>query len=351
MKKDEIVKLLQLKGEEKKSLFLRAKDLKIKNLGNKVFYRGLIEMSNICAKDCYYCGIRKSNINFDRYNLDDKIILTKAEYAYKAGFGSIVLQGGELMSDKYTDKIAKLVKEIKRISNNNLGITLSLGEQTLETYKLWRKAGAHRYLLRIEASNERLYKKLHPDNDLHNFNKRIKALSDLKSADYQTGTGVMIGLPFQKLTDLAEDINFFKEIDIDMVGMGPYIEHVETPLYPYKDSLMKLEDRLQLTYKMIAILRLEMPFINIAASTALQSIDPVGREKAVQIGANIVMPNITPVYNKKNYKLYDNKPCIEESEDECADCLEKRLSMVGAEVGFNEFGDSKHYFNRKKQEC
>ncbi|MDR1951045.1 MAG: [FeFe] hydrogenase H-cluster radical SAM maturase HydE, partial [Bacteroidales bacterium] len=250
--------------------------------------RGLIEYSNRCAKDCYYCGIRASNHKICRYDVDDELVLKATEYAWKKGFGSIVLQAGERKSREFTQKIEDLLKKTMTLTHHEIGITLSLGEQDEDTYKRWKDAGAKRYLLRIEASNKALYEKLHPQN--HDYNARLKCLEMLKKLNFQVGTGVMIGLPFQTLENLAEDLQFFQNMDVDMVGMGPYIEHHDTPLFLQKS---KIKNRLELSLKMIAILRILMPTINIAATTALQTLDPFGREKAIEVGANIIMPNLT----------------------------------------------------------
>ncbi len=226
-----------------------------------------------------------------------------------------------------------------------LGVTISLGEQKDDVYREWFDAGAHRYLLRIEASDNELYRKLHP-SAMHSFERRLKCLRSLQSIGYQTGTGVMIGLPFQTLENLADDLLFMKDFDIDMVGMGPYIEHANTPLAAHSSTLLPLSERFDLSLKMIAVLRILMKDINIAAATALQAIDPLGREKAIKIGANIIMPNITPGVYRDNYALYENKPCTDDAAEDCKSCLEARLHLADADIGYNEWGDSKHYFKR-----
>jgi len=346
LSKADIISLLKADKQGTTKLFKKANEVKIKTIGNKVYYRGLVEFSNICEKDCLYCGIRKSNTNFEKYNLSDKEIIEAAKFAYKEDYGSLVLQSGELKSEYFTNRITNLLKAIKNVSNNELGITISLGEQTEETYKKWFNAGAHRYLLRIESSNKDLYYKIHPKNQKHNFEERINCLKSLKKLGYQTGTGVMIGLPFQTYEDLANDLLFMKELDIDMCGMGPFIEHEDTPLYQFKDQLMPLENRFDLTLKMIAVLRIVMKDINIASATALQAIDPMGREKALKIGANIIMPNITDTKYRGNYQLYENKPCLDENSTMCKDCLGERILKIGEEIGYKEWGDSPHFKNR-----
>ena len=347
--KEELLRLLGCEGEDRTLLFMKSAEVKEKYIGRKVWFRGLIEFSNICGKDCLYCGIRKGNKNLNRYNLSDDEILDAARFAYVNRYGSIALQSGELESPFVTERIENLLHRIKVMSNGELGITLSVGEQEPEVYRKWFEAGAHRYLLRVESTNQELYSKIHPDDDKHSFKKRLECLKTLQETGYQTGTGVMIGLPFQTLEDLAGDLIFMREFDIDMCGMGPYIEHADTPLIKYSGELMPLKQRFDLTLKMIAIIRLMMKDINIVAATALQAIDPIGREKAVKIGANIVMPNITPGKYRDSYKLYDNKPCTDDSAEDCQSCLEARISLADAEVIYGEWGDSSHYNSRRNK--
>jgi len=312
--------------------------------------RGLIEISNVCIKDCLYCGIRKSNSQVQRYELNDEEIVEAAVFAYRNHYGSVVLQGGERKDPAFILRIERLVREIKRLSDQRLGITLSLGEQSEDTYRRWFEAGAHRYLLRIETSNEELYRKIHPDNDLHRFHTRLSCLHRLQRCGYQTGTGVMIGLPFQTTEDLAGDLLFFRELDADMIGMGPYLEHRDTPLWQEREQLLSPQERLRLALHMVSCLRLLMPDINIAATTALQSIDPIGREKALAIGANILMPNITPLNNRGNYRLYENKPGMDEGTEESIRRLTESIRHCGCEIRFGTWGDSRHWKQKNHRE-
>ncbi len=346
--KEDLVFLLNAKGEDRKLLFEAAEKRKVEVVGNKVYFRGLVEFSNICSKDCLYCGIRKSNENVLRYEAEDQEILDACKFAWKNRFGSVVLQSGELSSPSFVDRVDHLLKAIKEMSNGELGITLSCGEQSRETYQRWKESGAHRFLLRIESSNRELYEKIHPNNTHHSFEKRLEALQLLKDCDYQVGTGVMIGLPFQTMENLADDLLFFQQVDVDMVGMGPFIEHEDTPLYEYRNGLLSKQDRFDLALRMVAVLRLLMPDVNIAAATALQAIDPAGREKALKIGANVIMPNLTPGVYRKEYQLYEDKPCLDEDAELCRNCLEARIEMAGSTIAYDEWGDSKHYFKRKK---
>ena len=347
LSRNDLITLLQAEGEDKERLFRRALEVKRKEVGNKVHFRGLVEFSNICGKDCYYCGIRKSNRNTRRYNLTDEQILEAARFAYEKRYGSFVMQAGELESTGFTERVERLLREIKKLSNGELGITLSLGEQEKETYRRWFEAGAHRYLLRIETSSPELYRRYHPGNALHDYDRRLRCLESLRSTGYQTGTGVMIGLPFQDAAHLADDLLFMHRFDVDMVGMGPYIEHADTPLFQYRHLLWPIAERFSMALKMIAALRILMKDINIAAATALQAIDPLGREKAVRAGANIIMPNITPGKFRNDYALYENKPCVDEEPEECLNCLDVRVQLTDSEIGYGEWGDSPHFRRRK----
>ncbi len=348
LSKDNIIHLLKCEGDERSLLYKKSAEVKEKYIGRKVWFRGLVEFSNVCGKDCLYCGIRKGNKNITRYNLSDDEIIETARFAFDNNYGSIALQSGEIESEAFTSRIDNLLKRIKELSGGRLGITLSVGEHSPETYTRWFDAGAHRYLLRIEATNRDLYRKIHPANKMHDFDRRMECLRNLQKIGYQTGTGVMIGLPFQTLEDLADDLLFMQDFDIDMCGMGPYIEHAETPLAYTGESLFPLSVRFDLTLKMIAIIRIMMKDINIVAATALQAIDPIGREKAVIIGANILMPNITPGKYRDSYKLYDNKPCTDDSAKDCQSCLEARVNLANSEVVYGEWGDTKHYERRHK---
>lgn len=343
---EDLVALLSTKGAERELLHAKARQVKEEHTGKKIFYRGLIEISNICSKNCFYCGIRSSNPNVVRYDMPDEEILEACRFAHANRFGSVVLQSGEIQTKKFTERIANLVKRIKQFSNNELGITLSCGEQSLETYRRWFENGAHRYLLRIEVTNRELYYKIHPDTPKHSYEKRVEALEFLKDTGYQTGTGVMIGLPFQTVEDLAGDLQFFKNFDIDMCGMGPYVEHENTPLWKFRDLLLAAEERFNLSLNMISALRLLMPDINIAAATALQTLNPLGREKALTVGANVIMPNLTPLKYRKEYLLYENKPSLDEDSELTLRNLEARLIAAGCEIGHAEWGDSKRFFKR-----
>jgi biotin synthase len=341
---DKVKHLLSLTEEmDKKKLFARAREVRDAYIGNKVYLRGLIELSNRCVKNCYYCGIRADNKNVVRYDIPDEEVLQAASFALKHQYGSIVIQSGERYNKAFTERITRLLKKIHAATQNQLHITLSCGEQSAETYREWFENGAQRYLLRMETSNEELYHKIHPHDPAHSYSNRLHSLEVLKSLGYQCGTGIMIGLPFQTKGDLVNDLLFFRSFGIHMVGMGPYIEHPDTPLIKYQDKMLPLQQRFELTLKMIATLRLMMPEINIASTTALQTIDPIGREKGIAAGANVIMPNITPVKYKENYDLYNGKPCLDEEPDECTSCIDARVKMAGGEVAYNEWGDSKFF--------
>ncbi len=345
---EDLVYLLSLEKEEDlNKLYEKAYEVKLENVGNNAYYRGLIEFSNLCIKNCNYCGIRKDK-EADRYNMELAEIEEMAKWAYENDYGSVTLQAGERVDDDFIDFCSTAIKSVKELSNDGLGLTLSLGEQSYETYERWFKDGGHRYLLRIETTDKELYKSLHPNDDLHSFEKRVNCLKDLKKIGYQVGTGVMIGLPGQTIEMLAKDIMFFKEMDIDMIGMGPYIVSQGTPtgddvLAQNLDTKEEQNKRFLLGLKMIAVTRLYLKDVNIAATTALQGLNPLGREKGLKAGANILMPIITlPDYRAK-YQLYDNKPCIEDTSDQCKKCLSGRVRSVGDVIGYGKWGDSPHF--------
>ncbi len=348
LNRDDLIILLQADAVQRQKIYQKAASVKEDIVGKKVYFRGLIEFSNICAKNCYYCGIRRGNKKVDRYYLTEQEVLEAAIYAWKEQYASLVIQAGERSDKTHVANITSLLRKIHQQTNGEMHITLSLGEQTEETFREWFDAGAHRYLLRIEETDQVLYRKLHPNDKTHDFTTRMNCLHTLRKVGFQVGTGVMIGLPFQTIENLADDLIFFRDIDIDMAGMGPYIEHEDTPLWEYRDLLMPREERFNLTMKMIALLRIMMKDINIAATTAMQAIDPVGREKALKVGANVIMPNLTPVKYREGYLLYEDKPCVDEEADECKNCLEARIKLSGDEIGYGEWGDSIHFRGRRK---
>ena len=338
--KEEIKVLLAAEGDRMERLLRRGLEVKLARLDNFVHLRGLIEFGNVCEKNCLYCGLRSGNGKVERYCLSDEEVLSCARLAHELGYGSVALQSGERSDPGFIDRITHLVRKIKEIDGGSLGITLSLGEQSEETYRRWFDAGAHRYLLRIESSDEDLYYRIHPRNAQHCFRRRLDCLEILKNTGWQTGTGVMVGLPFQTLDQLASDLLFFKRMDVAMVGMGPYIPHPDTPLYRYKDVIPSAKERMDLTLKMIAILRIMMPEINMVAATANQTIDPQGREKAISAGANVIMPNLTPGEYRESYFIYPDKACVKDQPDQCQTCLDIRLAAIGHRILYNAWGDS-----------
>lgn len=346
--KKQIVQLLSLnEGPSRDLLYKKAYQIKKEYIGTKVYFRGLIEFSNICSKSCLYCGIRAANTKLKRYEMSIEEVLEAVDFAWKSDYASIVIQSGETSTPSFIDKIDNILKEITIRTKGEIGVTLSCGEQSKKTYRRWFNSGARRYLLRIESSNKELYYKIHPRDEHHCFEKRIEALKDLKDLGYQVGSGIMVGLPFQTMEDIADDILFLKELDVDMIGLGPYIEHSDTPLYEEKESLISKTERFNLALKTIAILRILMKDINLASATALQAIDPEGREKALLVGANIIMPNLTPTKYRDDYLLYEDKPCTGEDAKQCKGCLEARIKKYGETIGYGEWGDSKHFANKK----
>ena len=292
--------------------------------GNQIFVRGLIEISNICKNDCIYCGIRRSNKNCERYRLSPEEILECADVGYQLGYRTIVMQGGE--DGFFTDEVVcDLIRKIKA-AHPDTAVTLSLGERSRESYQTMFDAGADRYLLRHETADEEHYKKLHPD--FMSFQNRMECLRNLKEIGYQVGCGFMVGSPYQTNAHLAKDLNFIEEFKPDMCGIGPFIPHHDTP---FKNEP---QGTVELTCFLLSVIRLIHPPVLLPATTALGTIDPLGREKGVLSGANVIMPNLSPVEVRKQYELYDNKICIGEESAECRGCLENRMKSIGYEISF-----------------
>ena len=323
-----------------------AHDVLLSRCGKNVYYRGLIEISNICSRDCLYCGIRRSNSKVKRYELAIEDIVEKARWCAAQGYGSLVLQSGERSDENFVNLVAEAVRRIKSATTGGklprgLGITLCVGEQTRESYQKFFDAGAHRYLLRIETSNQELFSKIHPPGQ--KLESRLNCLKLLREIGFQVGTGVMIGLPGQTTEHLADDLEFFVRQDIDMIGMGPFIPNEDTPLWdsPRPDE----KRRILLSLLMIALARLSMPDINIASTTALRAMDVEGQEKGLLFGANVIMPVLTPVTVRGDYLLYPGKPFL--CEENGLALLEKKISEAGRTIGFDEWGDSLHALKRR----
>lgn len=293
-----------------------------KTYGNKVYIRGLIEFTNYCKNDCYYCGIRKSNCRAERYRLTDEQILDCCAAGYKLGFRTFVLQGGE--DGFFTDeKMLAIIKKIKK-SYPDCALTLSIGERSYDSYKAFFDAGADRYLLRHETADSEHYSRLHPES--LSLENRMKCLFDLKEIGYQVGCGFMVGSPYQTTDSIIKDLKFIRKLNPHMVGIGPFIPHNATPFRACKQGDM------QLTLKLLSIIRLMLPNVLLPATTALGTIDPAGREKGILAGANVVMPNLSPNDVRKKYLLYDNKICTGDEAAECILCLKSRMGSIGYEI-------------------
>lgn len=300
-------------------LFQRAREVRHKIYGRSVYARGLIEFTNICKNDCFYCGIRRSNTSCERYRLSPEEILLCCEKGYELGFRTFVLQGGE--DGFFTDEmIVDIIRGIKG-RYPDCAVTLSIGEKGFESYLAYFEAGADRYLLRHETANAAHYGRLHPP-ELSSENRK-QCLFDLKKIGFQTGSGFMVGSPYQTAENLAEDMLFLRELEPHMVGIGPFIPHKDTPFRDEKPGT------LELTLFMTGLLRLMLPNALLPATTALGTIHPKGREMGILAGANVVMPNLSPVSVRKKYALYDNKICTGEEAAECVNCLERRMESIG----------------------
>ena len=319
---DNELKTLIQSGEHEQELFEAADKVRKEYYGTDVYIRGLIELTNYCKNNCYYCGIRAENKDLERYRLSIEEILSCCKEGYELGFRTFVLQGGE--DNFYTDDlVCDLVKKIKT-NHPDCAVTLSIGEKSFDTYKAWFEAGADRYLLRHETANDEHYALLHPKS--LSLETRKNCLWDLKKIGYQVGSGFMVGSPFQTIDHLIQDLRFLQELKPDMIGIGPFISHKDTPFNNYKSG------DLNITLRLIAILRLMFPYSLIPATTALGTIDKMGREMGLKAGANVVMPNLSPVKVRKQYQLYDNKICTGEEAAECRRCLERRVLNAGYKI-------------------
>lgn len=300
-------------------LFSLADKTREEYVGDEVHLRGLIEFSNICKRQCKYCGLRCEDKFIDRYRISKENIISYAEHAVNMGYKTIVLQSGE---DEYynTDLMCEIIEGIKKLG---VALTLSIGEKTYEEYKAFKEAGADRYLIRIETTDKTLYNQMHPNMD---FDNRVRCLEDLGRLGYEVGTGCLVGLPNQTIESLADDILFFKEINADMVGIGPFIPHPHTPL---KDSAT---GSFTLALKVMALTRILLKDINIPATTAMETLNPNGRIIALQSGANVVMPNVTTTEYRAKYEIYPNKICINENPDKCKGCISAKIQSIGRTV-------------------
>ncbi len=331
---DKLYKNSDLTGVELKELIenINDEDLKYLNTlarkvadeiyGKDVYVRGLIEFTNYCKNNCYYCGIRAENKNAERYRLDKTQILECCKSGYELGFRTFVLQGGE---DMYftDDMICDIVSEIRK-NYPDCAITLSIGEREKESYQKYFNAGANRYLLRHETADKEHYQKLHPEK--MSFDNRMKCLENLKEIGYQTGCGFMVGSPYQTTDCLVKDLRFIKNFEPEMVGIGPYLSHKDTPF------LDKPNGSVRLTLMLLSIIRLLLPSVLLPATTALGTAKADGRELGILAGANVVMPNLSPVKVRKKYSLYDNKICTGEEAAECRFCLSNRMKSIGYNI-------------------
>ncbi len=300
----------------------RARAVREKHYGKDVYIRGLIEFTNVCKNNCKYCGIRCGNKNAERYRLTKEEILSCCDMGYELGFRTFVLQGGE---DPFfdDDMMVEIIKEIKK-NHPDCALTLSIGEKERDTYKRFYDAGADRYLLRHETADKAHYEKLHPAD--MSFEHRMNCLKDLKEIGYQVGCGMMVGSPYQTKEHIIKDLRFLREFKPEMVGIGPFIPHHDTE---YKDEQAGSVD---LTIRLLSIIRLLLPDVLLPATTALGTLDPRGREKGIEAGANVVMPNLSPTNVRDKYLLYDNKICTGDEAAECIRCMEMRVESVGYKV-------------------
>ena len=290
--------------------------------GNDIYIRGLIEITNICRNDCYYCGIRRSNVNCDRYRLTRDEIIACADEGYALGFRTFVLQGGE--DSYFSDEILGGIVSGIKASHPDCAVTLSMGERSHDSYAYLKACGADRYLLRHETADPVHYSRLHPP--AMSYENRIQCLHDLRELGYQVGCGFMVGSPYQDLRNIARDLKFIEDFRPEMCGIGPFIPHKDTQFHDMPAGT------LELTCYLLSIIRLIHPPVLLPATTALGTIDPLGREKGIMSGANVVMPNLSPVNVRKKYELYDGKICTGEESAQCRECLSERMRKIGYEI-------------------
>ncbi|MDE6960944.1 MAG: [FeFe] hydrogenase H-cluster radical SAM maturase HydE [Lachnospiraceae bacterium] len=330
-KKEQFLELLGCASDQEAAGRLREEAVRVQKLhyGEKIYTRGLIEFTNYCRNDCRYCGIRRGNLHARRYRLTKEEILDCCARGYALGFRTFVLQGGE---DRwFTDeRMADIVRSIRQ-NHPDCAITLSLGERSYESYRLLKEAGADRYLLRHETANEEHYKKLHPAD--MSLAVRKLCLYDLKLLGYQVGAGFMVGSPGQTAECLAEDLVFLKELKPHMVGIGPFIPHHDTVFAGEPAGSVEQ------TLFFLSVIRILLPKVLLPATTALGTLDPEGREKGILAGANVVMPNLSPLKNRKQYDLYDNKISTGEEAAECREDLARRVERIGYHL-VEERGDA-----------
>lgn len=320
--KDQWIQLIGSREVYESQAAALAKRIREEHFGNQIYVRGLIEFTNYCKNDCYYCGIRRSNPNADRYRLTIEQILECTDTGYELGFRTFVLQGGE--DGYYTDeRLEEIIKAIKE-KHPDCALTLSLGERSRKSYELFYQAGADRYLLRHETAEEGHYQRLHPEE--MSYQHRMNCLRELKDIGYQVGCGFMVGSPGQTEETLAEDMLFIQGFQPHMVGIGPFVPHHETPFG--REPGGTVEDTLYL----LSLIRILKPTVLLPATTALGTIDPRGREKGILAGANVVMPNLSPTNVRKKYELYDNKICTGDEAAECRSCLSNRMKTIGCEL-------------------
>lgn len=323
------------------ALYREADRVRRLHVGDQVQLRGLVELSNVCARRCAYCGLRAPNHKLTRYKMPASEILECAQAAYALGYGTVVLQAGESKT-MTAEWVAGVVRAIK--SETPLAVTLSLGERVPEELALWRKAGADRYLLRFETSDPELFRRIHPPLPGATLD-RIALLGVLRGLGYEVGSGVMIGIPGQTYASLAHDIELFRELDLDMIGVGPFLPHPDTPLgAPSRDregvvSGQQAPNTEEMVYKVLALTRLLCPQANIPATTALATINTRnGRELGLMRGANVVMPNLTPRRYRRHYEIYPDKACIAERPSDCGTCLRARIAAIGRLPGVGPGG-------------
>ena len=325
VKPDKSAIITMLTTTPAEELYQRADDVRRASVGDEVHLRGLIEFTNICRNDCLYCGIRRGNKRLHRYRLSEEEIVETARQAADMGFQTIVLQGGE---DLHFDQamMCRIIEQIKRL---DVALTLSIGERDYADYKAWRDAGADRYLMRIETTDQELYHRLNPGMS---WQHRHECLLMIRELGYEMGSGIMVGLPEQTVESIAQDLLYLQDIGVDMAGIGPFIPHPDTPLAGEAGGT------LEMSLRTMAVMRLLLPDINIPATTAMESLNPQGRIMALKAGANVVMPNVTNGEYRRLYELYPGKICVNDTPAHCRTCIGLKIQSIGRTIGQGQGG-------------
>jgi biotin synthase len=347
LNREDLVYLLTTRDKsERMQIFRKAAAVRERYVKNNIYLKGLIEFSNRCANNCYYCGIRGDNESVNRYTLPAEEVIETARHAFHSGYGTVLIQSGERRDTVFTNQVCDLLRQIKMLSNNKLGITLNCGVQSDKVYREWFDWGAHSYILGMATFSEELYGKLHPLKGTDTLASKMDRLAALKRIGYHTGAALLVGLPFQTADELAGEIIRCRDIDLDLVCLDSYIPHDQTPLAVYRDELAPSRERFELAQRMIALARIVLKDVNIIPGLSLDAIHPSGRAIGIISGANILLPNLTPCRSSEQFELFNDKELL----NDYADCtvveIIEKVRPYELEIIYEDWGDSPHFRNR-----